>query len=171
MSSDESVEVSKDQSSERSNRSRDYIGEMDSMLDDFRRRFESTLYPFIDPWVTAGRATLGMPHVRHAYADVIDAGDEYHVMAEVPGIPKEKLDVRVTNREIRIEGDSAHDTDEQKEGYVRRERSYSKVQTNLTFPEEVVPNTAEASLNNGILEVKVAKKTPTQVNTLKVIVK
>jgi HSP20 family protein len=145
------------------------------MLDDFRTRFESSFLPFIDPWMNAGRSTLGMPHVRHAYTDLVDAGSEYRVLVEVPGIPKENLDITVTNRDVRIEGESQSDAPvssaRAQAGYVRRERSYSKIQTSLAFPEEVLPDTADATLVNGILEVRVAKKLPTEPKRRKVEVK
>lgn len=141
------------------------------MLDDFRNRFESTLSPFIDPWMMAGRSALGMPQVRHAFTDLVDAGNEYRVMVEVPGIPKEKLNVTVTNRDVKIEGESQIDSGQGKEGYVRRERAFSKIQTSLSFPEEVLPDSAEATVNNGMLEVRVAKKMPTEVTRHKVDVK
>jgi HSP20 family protein len=155
-------------------RSRDYIGELDRMLDDFRTRFENSFLPFIDPWMNAGRSTLGMPHVRHAYTDLVDASSEYRVLVEVPGIPKEDLDITVTNREVRIEGESQSDASvnaRAQAGYVRRERSYSKIQTSMAFPEEVLPDTAEATLVNGILDVRVAKKLPTEPKRRKVEVK
>jgi HSP20 family protein len=155
-------------------RSRDYVSELDSMLDDFRTRFENSFLPFIDPWMNADLSTLGMPHVRHAYTDLVDASSEYRVLVEVPGIPKENLDITVTNREVRIEGESQSDAPvnaRAQAGYVRRERSYSKIQTSLAFPEEVLPDTAEATLVNGILDVRVAKKLPTEPKRRKVEVK
>jgi HSP20 family protein len=154
-----------------SRRSRDYISEMDRLLDDFRTRFESSLSPFIDPWMMAGRSAFGMPQIRHAYTDLVDAGSEYRVMAEVPGIPKDKIDIRVTNHDVKITGESDSQTGKEQEGYLRRERSYSKVQTSLTFPEEVLPDTAEATMINGILQVRIAKKLPTEVKSRKVDVR
>ncbi len=171
-SKERKVEVRKDESpTQPSRRSRDYISEMDRLLDDFRNRFETTLFPFVDPWMMAGRSALGMPQVRHAYTDLVDAGKEYRVMVEVPGIPKEKLDVTVTGRDIKIEGESQVESKQDEEGYVRRERAFSKVQTSLSFPEEVLPDTAEAAVNNGILEVRVEKKMPTEVRRKRVEIK
>jgi HSP20 family protein len=165
------VEIGKDETPVYvSRRTRDYISDMDRMLDDFRNRFESTLFPFVDPWMSAGRTALGMPQVRHAYTDLIDAGKEYRVMVEVPGIPKDTLDVTITSRDIKIEGESKTDSEQKEEGYVRRERGFSKIQTSLTFPEEVLPDTAAATVNNGMLEVRVAKKMPTEVKRQKVSV-
>ena len=152
-------------------RANDYMREMDRMFEDFTRRFDSVLPPLGGTWLTPRRRWFELPEVRHAYADLIDAGNEYRILAEVPGIPKEKLDITVTDREIRIEGEAKTDIQEEKEGFVRRERGYSKVSRNLTLPEEVMADKAEANLNNGVLEVRVPKKTPTEVTKHKIVVK
>jgi HSP20 family protein len=100
----------------------DYFREMDRMLDDFRRRFESSIFPFVDPWSNLGRKLLDMPESRHACGDLIDAGNEYRVMVEVPGISKDKLNIMVSNRQIRIEGEAQNNAEQKDSGYVRRER-------------------------------------------------
>lgn len=105
------------------------------------------------------------------YADLVDSATEYRVVAEVPGIPKEKLNITVTDRDISIEGEAKTDVKEEGEGFVRRERGYSRVSRRLAFPEPVVGSRAEASLSNGILEVRVPKKNPTKPTRHRVTVK
>jgi len=153
-------------------RPEDYLSQMDRMLDEFGSRFERSLEQFPGPgFLAARRRWLGLPETRNPYADLIDSGNEYRVMAEVPGIPKEKLDITVTDREVKIEGEAKTDVHEEKEGFVRQERGYSRVSRRVAFPEPVVAEKAEASLNNGVLEVRVPKKTPTTFTRRKVAVK
>ncbi len=153
-------------------RSEAYAGELDRYFDDFARRFESAFAPFPGAWFAPRRRILDEPsQVRYPSADLIDSGREYRVLAEVPGVPKENLDITVTDREIRIEGEAKTDIKEEKEGFVRRERGYSRVSRSLTFPEEVVADKAEASLTNGVLEVRVPKKTPTTAARHKVAIR
>jgi len=154
-------------------RPEDYVNSMDRMFGDFESRFERLLAPFpAGGWFAPGRRRwLEMPDVRLPYADLIDSGKEYRVLAEVPGIPREKLDITVTDRDIKIEGEAKTDLHEEKEGFVRQERGYSRISRRLAFPEPVVAEKAEASLNNGVLEVKVPKKAPTTFTRRKVAVK
>ena len=153
-------------------RPEDYLSQMDRMLDDFGSRFERSLEQFPGPgFLAARRRWLGLPEIRTPYADLIDSGNEYRVMAEVPGIPKEKLDITVTDREVKIEGEAKTDLREEKEGFIRQERGYSTISKRVAFPEPVVAEKAEASLNNGVLEVKVPKKTPSTFTRRKVAVK
>jgi hypothetical protein len=55
--------------------------------------------------------------------------------------------------------------------FVRRERTYSRIHRSLAFPEEVIPDRAEATLKDGLLEVRIPKKTPTEVKKHKVEIK
>lgn len=111
------------------------------------------------------------PETRRAFADLIDSGTEYRVRAEVPGIPKEKLNIAVTSRGIKIEGEAETKIDEDKEGYVHKERTWSKVRRELSFPEEVIAEKADAQVKDGVLEVTIPKKNPTEMKAHKVQVR
>jgi len=94
--------------------------------------------------------------------DIIDTGKEFKVVAEMPGVSKQDLEVSITDNNISICGETKTEIKDDSEGYIRRERSYSTLCRTMAFPEEVNPDKAEATLKNGILEVKVAKKSPTK---------
>jgi len=147
----------------------EYAREMDRVFSDFERRMEHAFGTSFGGTLLLPRwRSWDFPEVRRPFTDLIDTGTDYRVRVEVPGIPKEKLNVSVTPKEIRVDGEAESNIDEKKEGFVRRERSYSKVRRDLTFPEEVVPDKAEANVKDGILEVKIPKKTPTEAKTHKV---
>jgi len=122
------------------------------MMSPFRTRFPSWNIPSFE-----------LPDVMEPSSDIIDTGKEYRVCAEIPGIPKDKIDVTVSPKGIEISGEAETKTKEEKEGYIHQERGYSKIYRNLPFPEEVIPDQAKATLENGILEVKIPKKTPTEI--------
>lgn len=100
--------------------------------------------------------------MRPTAIDIIDTGKEFKVVAEMPGVSKEDLEVSITDNNISICGETKTEVKDENEGYIRRERSYSTLCRTMAFPEEVNPDKAEATLKDGILEVKVAKKTPTK---------
>ena len=94
--------------------------------------------------------------------DIIDTGKEFKVVAEMPGVSKQDLEVSLTDNNISICGETKTEVKNDSEGYIRRERSYLTLCRTMTFPEEVNLDKAEATLKDGILEVKVAKKSPTK---------
>jgi len=141
----------------------------DDLLDDFRRNFMESVWT---PWELA-RERLWTPWqwtdiepyvefpAREAYSDLVDEGNNFLVHTEVPGIPKDKLDVTVTKSGIEISGEASAKSEEKDKNYVVRERSYSSIYKNLEFPEEVIPEKAECVVKDGVLEVSIPKKTPT----------
>ena len=133
--------------------SRHVITTFDDMLEDFGRRFRESIWM---PW-----EPFEIEPVREAYSDLVDAGNKYLVHAEVPGIPKNKINITVTKDNIEISAETEVATEEKGENFVVRERGYSTIYKRLPFPEEVIPDKAEAALKDGLLEVSVPKKTPT----------
>jgi HSP20 family protein len=152
-----------------------YPRELDRIFSDFDRYFASP--PFVRPFggnllePRWWRRFADFPNTRRAFADLIDSGNQYRVRAEVPGIPKEKINISITPKEIKIEGEAETNIDESKEGFVHRERMYSSIKKDLPFPEEVIPEKADATVKDGILQVTVPKKNPTEMRTHKVEVK
>ncbi|MFQ6120078.1 MAG: Hsp20/alpha crystallin family protein [Methanosarcinales archaeon] len=86
--------------------------------------------------------------------DVIDRKDEIVVTADMPGVDKKNIEIRVHEDLLEI---SAKRGEDKEEGYVRRERSYDKFYRALRLPSAVDESKAKASFNNGVLEVRLPK--------------
>jgi HSP20 family protein len=65
------------------------------------------------------------------------------------------------NDSIEICGEMKTEEKEEKEGYYRQERSYSTCYRQTPLPAEIIPGKADATLENGILHIKLPKKVPT----------
>jgi HSP20 family protein len=140
----------------------DIFQAFDEMWTDFRRDLLRPWRPLEYRWKPLRRGEMPtdiMP--REACVDLIDAGNEYQVCAEVPGIPKDMLDVTITKDVIEISGKAEVERREEDIGYVVRERGYSKIYKRIAFPEEAIPDEAKATLKDGLLEIRVPKKMPT----------
>ena len=101
------------------------------------------------------------PGLRAPRTDVTDTGTAYKVVAEIPGIPKEKLDVRVRGSAVEIRAENECETEEKEERYLRRERTYAGYYRALELPEPVVASDATATVVNGLLELELPKQHPT----------
>ncbi len=136
------------------------LATFDDLLDNFRQSFRESFWTPWD-WAIAPYQPYEVEFpVRATYADLVDEGTKFLVRAEAPGIPRDKIDVTVTKDGIEISGETGAEMKEKGKSYVVRERTYSSLYKNLAFPEEVIPEKAECSLKNGILEVSIPKKTP-----------
>ena len=100
------------------------------------------------------------PDMKQTAIDIIDTGKEFKVIAEMPGVSKSDVQVSITDNNISICGETKTEIEDKDESYIRYERNYSTLCRSMAFPEEVNLDKAEATLKDGILEVRVAKKTP-----------
>ena len=150
----------------------DYSRSVDQMFSELTRRIESPLFNPFSNWLAPQKTFEMISEIRRPFTDLIDSGKEYRLRAEVPGMPKENLNISITPHGIRIQGQSSPtQIDEEREGYVHKERVHSKIQRELAFPDEVKPESAEATVKDGVLEITVAKKNTTKSRIHKVQVR
>ena len=152
-------------------RPKDYLQDMDGLFRDSFGGFGSMLAPIAASWARPWSSLFELAEVREPTTDLVDAGREYRVRAEIPGIPKDNLNITVAASGIEIEGEAKKDIEEENEGFVRRGRSYSRIHRSLEFPEDVIPDRAEATIKDGLLEIRIPKKTPTDVKKHKIQIK
>ncbi len=126
----------------------------DDLVDDFRRNFiESVAFPF--DWISLEPVVP----VHEATVDLVDEEKRFVVYAELPGVAKDKIDVSLTSGGIEISAETDVEKEDKGKNFVVRERIYSHVYKQLSFPEEVIPEKAESTFKNGLLEVCIPKKT------------
>lgn len=90
--------------------------------------------------------------------DIVEKKDNVTVIAEVPGVKKENINIRCTEDTLVIEAGSEKTTEEKKENYRYKERSKSVFKRSVSLPAKVIPEEAESKFNNGVLEVTIPKK-------------
>ena len=129
----------------------------EDLVEDFRNSFiESIAFPW--NWVSLEPVVPAIP-VREATVDLVDEGNKFIVHAEMPGVAKDKIDVTLTKDGIEISAETDVEKEDKGKNFVVRERVYSHVYKQLSFPEEVVPEKAESTFRDGLLEVCIPKKT------------
>jgi HSP20 family protein len=139
--------------------------ELDRAFDAMRQRFLDVWG--VQPFGVSFAPFEGTPEgfLRAARTDVTDTGKSYKVVAEIPGIPKEKLDIRVRGTSVEIRGENASEKNEKDAEFVHRERTYSGYYRSLELPEPVVATEAKAKVENGLLELELPKQNPTPTAT------
>jgi len=140
------------------------LDEMDRLFDDFRSGFENFL---VLPRNIEARA------LRSPVVDLVDEGKEYRLMAEIPGIKKEDLNIEVTEKEIEITAETKVESKEEDEssGYLRRERRYSKFYRRIPVPASVNTDEISAELKDGVLTVRLPKRETPEEKAKKIKVK
>jgi len=89
--------------------------------------------------------------------DVFDEAEAYRLVADLPGLRAEDLELEATDDGLTIRG---HRKVEAPEGFSvhRREREDLRFSRSFTFPTKVDPDQVEATLDKGVLTVSLAKR-------------
>ena len=92
--------------------------------------------------------------------DVTENDKEYQVLAELPGVKKEEINITISGNQVAVSAEVKHEKDVKNgETVLRAERYYGKIQRAFALGQEVDEATAEAKYNDGVLELKLPKKT------------
>ncbi len=91
--------------------------------------------------------------------DVTEHNTGYVVHAEIPGVTKDEIQVAIEGNQVTIGAQIKRLADAQDGTRVlRTERYYGAVYRSFTLPSELDEAASEAKYDNGVLELKLAKK-------------
>lgn len=90
-------------------------------------------------------------------ADVSETDDAYQVHAEVPGIPKDQIDVQIQDRELIISGQTPEQRPENGSHQHRNSRRVGRFEYRTYLPGDIKADQVSAELNDGVLTVTVPK--------------
>jgi HSP20 family protein len=85
--------------------------------------------------------------------EMFERDNQLVVRADLPGLTRDDLKVELSDDGITIEGERKNEHEEKREGYYRSERSYGKFYRRIPLPEGVNAGNANATFNNGVLEI------------------
>ncbi len=137
--------------------------QFDSYFDSYRREIERMLtrpWSFTTDWELP--SVFEARDLRVALYELADKGDKFELHVEVPGIEKEKVEVKATKYLVEISGKHSEKSDEKGKRYVYTERLFRSFYRSVPLPEEIVPSRVAAKMENGILKVDLPKKVPTK---------
>jgi HSP20 family protein len=92
--------------------------------------------------------------------DLTENEKEYVVRVEVPGVPRENLDVHLEGDILTLTGHREKEVRQEKENVLWEEREAGKFLRTIRLPKAVEANKIEALYNEGILTVRLPKTEP-----------
>jgi HSP20 family protein len=91
--------------------------------------------------------------------DLTEDDGAYSLKAEIPGVAKDDIDVRVDGKLLTISAEVKQDKEERKDGRVlRSERRYGYASRSFTLDSAVDESKAEAQYRDGVLKMRLPKK-------------
>jgi HSP20 family protein len=128
-----------------------------AMLPTIRKR---SLNPFYmsnllddDFFPVFSNVTSSMPAV-----NIKEDEKSYNLDLAIPGIDKKDLKLDINEDVLMISSETKNETDENKDGYKRKEFSYSSFSRSFYIPENVNREKISASYKDGILNIELPKQ-------------
>lgn len=128
-----------------------------------------------DPWTTLTRLRQDMNRLFEndgatssatadwaPRVDIREETDRYVLMADVPGVEPDRIDVTAEGGVLSLRGERQSVELQEREKYKRVERAYGSFHRRFTLPDAVDTDQISASCRNGVLEVVIPKHAKVQ---------
>jgi HSP20 family protein len=116
--------------------------------------FDDAFRGFLRPWNRRGMETT--PQIK---VDLKESNGNYTLKAEIPGVSKDDIDVKVDDNKVTISAEVKKESEKKEEGRVlRSERHYGYASRSFWLDSPVDDAKVSAKYNNGVLELTLPKK-------------
>ena len=89
--------------------------------------------------------------------DLVETADHYEVIADLPGVTREGVEVEFENGVLEIRGERAESSSGDDARWYRRERSRGEFARAIAFRDDVEVGDIEATVKDGVLRVRLPK--------------
>lgn len=124
-------------------RKRDPFKDMYESMSKMFENFEETGFPV---------QTQNLP------LDIQETEDQVIVKADMPGVNKDHIQVKVRDQTLQIAAKGEKEVKEEGKDYIRHERSTKSYSRRVGLPSSVDSSSAEAEYKNGVLTVTMEKQ-------------
>jgi HSP20 family protein len=100
--------------------------------------------------------------------DIKEKDSNYIIHAELPGVPKDAINIELKDGVLSISGEKSFQKKEENEKYYRVERSYGKFSRSLYVPNGITEDQIKATYNDGVLEIAFPKEAKQDVKKIAV---
>lgn len=94
--------------------------------------------------------------------DVSEGDDAIIIHAELPGVAAQDMEVTVLDSTLRIRGEKRGEKKEEEKGRTYSERFFGSFERTIAIPATVDASKIEATLKDGVLEVKLPRTIPVE---------
>jgi HSP20 family protein len=144
---------------------------------DFDSLIEDTMKQFFQPSTGApatGVPTAGAPAAGNRpwtpAVDIFEDENQVVLKADLPDVDQKDIEVKLENGTLTLKGERKFESQENRKGYHRLERSYGAFIRYFTLPESVNPEAVKAEYKNGVLNITLPKKEIAKPKTIQVAV-
>ena len=100
--------------------------------------------------------------------DIAENPDSYEIHAELPGMREEDINLTLNNNVLTVSGEKKREVKEEKDNFVRVERSYGKFERSFSLPNNIAADRVAANYADGVLKITLPKSEEAKSRTIKV---
>jgi len=100
--------------------------------------------------------------------DVIENDDNYEIRAELPGLKEEEVNITLSDNVLTLSGEKKQEIKDEKDNYVRVERTYGKFERSFSLPTNIVADKVDADYKDGVLTISIPKADEAKSRTIKI---
>jgi len=89
--------------------------------------------------------------------ELVEADGEFVLTAEIPGMPKENVDISVEDNVLTLKGEKKFEHEEERDRMHVRERRYGTFERSFTLPRNVEAGKIKAEYRDGVVEIHMPK--------------
>ena len=127
----------------------DPLQDLLSLQERMNRLFEVSLSRLDQPALPTGAWTPP--------SDVLETRDSFLVQVELPGIPREQIEIRAETEALVVRGERRVEAQTRPEGFYRMERSYGPFSRTFRLPAPTDPGGVVTELRDGLLRIEIPK--------------
>jgi HSP20 family protein len=129
-------------------------------MDQLMESFFGSRFTFPGRLAESAGARGGVPEIWSPRIDVRQQGNGLTITAELPGVPRDAIQIEASEDGIAISGErqETRDENDRERGYQLSERSYGSFYRNIPLPEGANVDEAKANMRDGVLEITVPLK-------------
>lgn len=139
------------------------------MLTRVNARFPSFFREFDDLFRDlAPTKTTDAPAALMPATDVVENDKAIELKLDLPGVTPEAIEVKLEGDVLTVSAERKQELKEEKDGWIRQERSWGRFARSFVLPETVEGTTPAAAYKHGVLTVTLPKKEIAQPKTFTV---
>lgn len=122
-------------------------------MDRVRKEVDRVFKNFLDfPKMKLEKSILKAPKT-----EVSEKNNEFVVKMNMPGLKKQDIDLRISERAIEVKAEQRHEAKFEKKGLLKEDSSYKGFYTSFPLPGKVLADKSKALYKNGALEIHMPK--------------
>ncbi len=100
--------------------------------------------------------------------DIKETENSYVLSIDVPGVPKQNIEIELRGRHLQIRGERKDERSEESAKIHYLERRYGHFERNITLPEGIQGDEAQGHYENGVLTLTIPKAAATKAKKIRI---